>query len=191
MLKIIQKNQRISVGLWLSLYNWRLTHMLNTCCSLSYSNRTFIRYLIATLLATIGLLCGIVPEFSSKSSRLAFTPYAYTQDFNDTQITKYAEAVLLMESYRLQAYRDIQQIVGQNPPNIVCNQPYTMTDLPQEAQKIAANYCTTSKNIVENSGLSVSQFNAITVRVQSDRVLERRIQNAMIRIRQQQQPKAQ
>ncbi|MGH2416085.1 MAG: DUF4168 domain-containing protein [Microcystaceae cyanobacterium] len=134
----------------------------------------------------MGLLCGVIPEFSWQSPQLIFSSSAYTQDFSDAQVINYARAVLLMESHRQQAYLDIQQIIGQPPPEIVCNQPSTFRHLPTNAQKIAVNYCTISKKIVENSGLSTTQFNAITVRVQSDQDLERRIQNAMIRIRQQQ-----
>lgn len=162
--------------------------MLIIYCSLSHHlNRTFTRSLIANVLAAISLLFGIVPEFVWHSSSLTFSFYAYTQDFTEAQITKYAQAVLQIETRRQQAYKDIQQIIGYTPPEIVCHQPNTLRNLPSNAQRIAVNYCTTSKKIVENSGLTVSQFNTITIRVRSDQELERRIQNAMIRIRRQQQ----
>jgi hypothetical protein len=159
--------------------------MLTFDCSLFNLNRTFIHTLVASVLAATAILCGIVPEFSSQSPRLNFSSSAYTQDFNDQQIANYARAVLLMESYRQQAYKDIQRAIGQPPPEIVCNQPSTFRNLPSEAQKIAVNYCKVSKKIVENSGISVSQFNTMTTRIRSDQNLERRIQNAMIRLQQQ------
>jgi hypothetical protein len=148
-------------------------------------NRKFTRSLMASILATIGLLGGVIPQFSWQSSSLSFSYLAYTQDFSDEQITKYAKAVLQIESYRLQAYQSIQKIIGQSPPIIVCNQRNTLRNLPADAQKIAVDYCNRSKKVVENSGLSVAQFNAMTTRVQSDQTLEKRIQTAIVRIRQQ------
>lgn len=159
--------------------------MLTLECFSFNLNKFLIRSLIASVLAVMGILGGLVPEFSYQFTRLYFSSSAYTQDFNDAQVMNYARAVLLMESYRQQAYRSIQQIIGQSPPEIACNQPNTFRNLPSDAQKVAVDYCTNSKKIVENSGLNISQFNAMTTRVRSDKDLERRIQNAMIRIRQQ------
>lgn len=148
-------------------------------------NRRILRSLITGILAVMGILCGIVPEFSPPNTQLNFNYSAYTQDFNDTQITNYARAVLNMESYRQSAYRRIQQIIGRNPPAITCDRPDTFKSLPKEAQKIAVDYCNRSKSIVENSGLTVAQFNGMTQRLRSDQELKRRIQNAMIRIQRQ------
>ncbi len=161
--------------------------MLTFKCFSPNLNRTLTRSLVASVLAAIGILCGVVPEFSCQSLRLTFSSSAYTQDFSDEQVMKYAQAVLLMESLRQQAYQDIQQIIGDSLPNIACHQPNTLRNLPPDAQKIATDYCRTSKQIVENIGLSISQFNAITTRVQSDQNLERRIQNAMIQIQREKQ----
>lgn len=147
-------------------------------------NRVLTRSLIACVMAAMSILCGVIPEFSWHSARMIFSSYARTQEFSEEQIMKYARAVLEIETRRQQAYQKIQQIIGQSPPDIVCNQPDTFRNLPREAQRIAVDYCTRSKTIVEKSGLTVAEFNAITLRVRSDRELERRIQNAMIRIRQ-------
>jgi hypothetical protein len=149
-------------------------------------NRVLTRSLIAGFLAAMSILGGVTPEFSWQSPGIIFSYLARTQEFNDEQITKYARAVLEIESGRQQAYQKIRQIIGQSPPEIVCNQTDSLRNLPREAQTIAVDYCTSSKRIVEKSGLSVAEFNAITMRVRSERELERRIQNAMIRIRQQQ-----
>ncbi len=159
--------------------------MLILCCSLAHLNTNFTRSLISSVLAAMGLLFGVVPELSWQAPRLSFTFSAYTQDFSDVQVTNYARAVLAIEAYRQRAYHNIQKIIGQSPPEIVCDRRETLRNLPTEAQKVAVDYCNTSKKVVENSGLSVSQFNNITLRVRSDQELKRRIQNAMIRIRQQ------
>jgi hypothetical protein len=136
-------------------------------------------------MATMSILGGIIPEFSWHSSKVVFSSFARTQEFSNEQITKYAKAVLEIETRRQQAYQKIQQIIGQTPPEITCNRRDTFRNLPREAQKIAVEYCNSSKKIVATSGLSVAEFNAITTRVQSDRELKTRIQNEIIRIRQQ------
>ncbi|WP_206814662.1 DUF4168 domain-containing protein [Chroococcus sp. FPU101] len=145
-------------------------------------SRILTRLLITSVLSTVGILSGFVPEFSWHSTQLNFNSSAYTQDVTDDQVNKYAKAVLQMESYRQQAYREITQIMGKTPPEIVCNQRDSFRSLPTLAQRVAVNYCNTSKKIVESSGLSSSQFNAITLRVRSDDGLKRRIQNEIRRL---------
>jgi hypothetical protein len=145
-------------------------------------SRILTRLLMTGVLSTLGILWGFVPEFSWDYTQLTFNSSAYTQDFTDTQIDRYARAVLQMESYRQQAYRDITQIMGRTPPEIACNQRDSLRSLPPAAQRIAVDYCNISKKIVESSGLTTAQFNAITLRVHSDENLRRRIQNEIRRI---------
>jgi hypothetical protein len=144
--------------------------------------RIFTRTLIAFFLATMSVLCGVIPEFSWQSCKIVVSSFARTQEFSDDQITKYAKAVLEIESRRQQAYQQIQEIIGQAPPDIICNQIDTFRNLPREAQVVAVDYCINSKKIVEDSGLTVAEFNAITSKLRSDRELERQIQNEIIRI---------
>jgi ABC-type transport system substrate-binding protein len=146
--------------------------------------QTFIRSLLTSILAVMGVMGGDVPEFSTHSPlKLSFGFSAYTQDFNQSQIDKYAKAVLEIETRRQTAYQQIQKIIDRTPPNIICNQPDSFKELPRNAQTIAVNYCNESKAIVQNSGLTVSQFNEMTNKVRSDQELKRRVQNAMIRLR--------
>jgi hypothetical protein len=144
--------------------------------------RIFTRTLIAFFLAAMSVLCGVIPEFSWQSCKIVVSSFARSQEFNNEQITKYAKANLEIELRRQEAYQQIQEIIGQAPPEIICNQTDTFRNLPREAQVIAVDHCVNSKKIVEQSGLTVAEFNAITLKVQSDRELERQIQNEMIRI---------
>jgi hypothetical protein len=147
-------------------------------------NRVMTQPLIAALLATMGILCGVVPQLSWNLSSWTLSSTAYTQEFNDNQVTNYAKAVLLIEAQRQQSYQQIQQMIGHSPPEIVCNRTDTLRKLPGEAQKIAVQFCNNSKKIAENSGLTTPQFNAITERAQQDPKFKRHIQDAMIRLRQ-------
>ena len=159
--------------------------MLTCPCSPTLLNRNLIRTAITSVLATISVLCGYVPQVFWQSPYFNFSYLAYTQDFSDTQLQNYARAVLQIESSRQQAYRQIERIIGRPPGNLTCYQPETLRNLPPEAQRIAVDFCNNSKKIAQNSGLSADQFNRITRQVQTDAVLKRRIQNAIRRIQQQ------
>ncbi|MGK7872532.1 MAG: DUF4168 domain-containing protein [Xenococcaceae cyanobacterium] len=133
----------------------------------------------------MGILWGVVPEFSRQSPRLTFSSSAYAQNFSDEQVRKYARAVLDIEILRTQALYEIQRILGQPPRNdIFCDKPDTFPSL-SDARIITIEFCKNSKKIVECNGLSASEFNAITIATQSDENLKIRIRNEMIRIRKQ------
>ena len=183
--KIVQTKKRNLSLISLLLKVGQQTRMVNIYRFPSFLKQTFIRSLMASILAVMGVVGGTVPEFSRYPLQLSFGFSAYTQDFNQAQIEKYAKAVLEIETLRQTAYQQIQEIIGNDPPNIICNQPNSFKELPRDAQKIAVNYCNKSKSIVENSGLTVRQFNDLTSRVRSDQELKRRVHNAMIRVQRQ------
>lgn len=151
--------------------------------SLSDLNKTFTRFFIINSLAIIGILCGIVPEYAWNSSGLVFSFFAYTQDFSQTQIDQYAKVVLEIETERKTAYQQIQKILGQTPPQISCNQKDSLKKLPNDAQKIAVNFCNKSKKTAQDSGLKSSEFNAITDGLKKNSDLKNRIQKAIIQLR--------
>lgn len=131
----------------------------------------------------VSILIGLAPEKCSWQSlchNVGF--FAYSQDLTEIQIIKYAKAVLIIETQRQQAYRTIQTLLGRNPPEIICNKAETFRTLTPEAKKVAVNYCSVSKKAVENSGLSVAEFNNITLKLQTDQALERRIQQTILKL---------
>lgn len=160
--------------------------MLTFPCFPILLKRNLIRTAITSVLAAISILCGAAPQVFWQSPYFNFNYLAYTQDFSDTQLQSYARAVLQIESHRQQAYREIQKVIGSPPGNLACHQPETLRNLPPQAQKIAVDFCNTSKKIAQNSGLSAEQFNRITRQVQTDAALKRRIQNAIRQIQRQQ-----
>ncbi len=131
----------------------------------------------------MAIVSGIIPEFSWTTARICFNSSAYTQDFTDAQIRSYARSVISIEEKRKQAFQAISRILGKNPPSIACDRRDSLKDLPADAQKIAVDYCNSSKKIVEASGLTPAQFNAITTRIRSDDGLKKRIQDEILRSR--------
>jgi hypothetical protein len=147
--------------------------------------KSLLHSFVVSFMATIAVIWGVIPEFSISTRRVNFSTLSYSQDFNDDQITRYARSVIQIENQRQQAYQSISQILGKSPPVIICNKPETFRTLPNQAQKIAVDYCNNSKKIVENSGLSPAQFNSITARIRSDNNFKKRVQDALIRVQKQ------
>lgn len=144
-------------------------------------NRNCASAVIVATLASVGLLSGIVPGLSGNSAKLVLSNSAYAQDVSKSELANYAKAVLAMEPLRLSAYDEIKKIVG-SVPGIVCNQQQSLRGLPKNAQGIAANYCNQSKKIVESNDLTISRFNSLTVQIQSDSDLQKKVQNELIRL---------
>jgi hypothetical protein len=156
--------------------------MVIYCYPLADLGQSLRRSFIVTFLAVIAILGGLIPEFSWTTEIVSFRSSAYTQDFTADQIKRYATAVLLIETQRKQAYQAISQILGKIPPAITCNQRESFNNLPANAQRIAVDYCNNSKKIVQDSGFTAAQFNALTNWIRSDDSLRRRVQNEMIRL---------
>ena len=140
------------------------------------------RTLVVGALTTLGLLSGHVPDLSG-SSALVFSSAAYAQPVSDPEVTNYARAVLVMEPVRQTAFNEIKKMIGSGDvPPIVCHKSKSLDALPGNARNIAVTYCNNSKEIVESNGLSIARFNAITVNLQNDPDLKRRIHDELLRI---------
>jgi hypothetical protein len=99
------------------------------------------------------------------------------------EVENYARTVLAIEPSRQTAYSEIQKLTNEeNVPDVTCTEVSSVAALPTNIQDIAVNYCNQSKKIGESNGLTISQFNAITVSAQSDSELQKRIQNELVRL---------
>ncbi|AFY42960.1 DUF4168 domain-containing protein [Nostoc sp. PCC 7107] len=131
------------------------------------------------------LFFGVMASASLFASTLTFTAKADAQTpaVNNNEIVSYAQAVLAMEPSRQQAFGEIKKLIGGGEiPQIVCNDPKSINNLPRKARDIAVNYCNRSQKIVEENGLTIERFNKITVEVQNDNNLKRQIYNTLIRL---------
>lgn len=141
-----------------------------------------LRSLVVGAFATVGL-SGLALDLSGRSSTLVFSSAAYAQDFSNAEVTKYAQAVLVIERVRQTAFNQIKNVIGSGDvPPIVCHKPQSLDALPDNARNIAVTYCSRSKEIVESNGLTIGRFNTITTNLQSDSNLKKRIQDELIRI---------
>ncbi|AFZ04434.1 DUF4168 domain-containing protein [Calothrix sp. PCC 6303] len=100
---------------------------------------------------------------------------------NKAEMTSYAKAMLAMEAPRQQAFDEIKKLVGGNEiPQIVCNDPKSLNNLPGKAKNIAVNYCAQAKKIVEENGLTTESFNRMTVEVQNSENLKNQMFKLLI-----------
>ncbi|MCX7595921.1 MAG: DUF4168 domain-containing protein [Fischerella sp.] len=129
---------------------------------------------------------GSLTITSLVSSALIFSSNADAQNtlqLDNTQILKYSKVILRMEPERQQAFDKIKKIIGdQEVPKIVCNEPNSYNSLPSQARDVAVDYCNRSQQIVEANGLSIDEFNQITVALQENEDLKRKIYNNLIRL---------
>jgi len=125
----------------------------------------------------------ILAGCSSKTVSESATPTPAVSAVSSEDIANYAKAVLAIEPSRQEAYSEIQKMLNhEKVPDIICTQADSIAALPNRVQDIAVNYCNQSKKIGEGQGLTMAQFNEITVKAQSDPDLQRRIQNELVRL---------
>lgn len=146
--------------------------------------RYFLKVTLVTatiLLAETGLNFVINPSRNIHLLQSNLT--AQAQEYDEEQLESYAQAILAMEPLRENTYQEIQMILNsQNIPSIACNRRETYEKLPSEARSLIIKYCNRSKEIVQERGLTVSEFNRITAQIQSNPELKRQIQQEMLQL---------
>ncbi|MHC5595545.1 MAG: DUF4168 domain-containing protein [Nostoc sp.] len=131
-------------------------------------------------IATVGVISN---GFSWSFKADAQTPSPIV---NNTEINSYAKAVLAMEPARQNAFGEIKKLIGNGEiPKIVCNESNSFNGLPKKAQDIAKNYCAHAQEIVEQNGLSIDNFNKITLELQNNNIsLKEQVYNTFLRLQQ-------
>lgn len=130
---------------------------------------------------------GAIVTTSVISNSFLLSSKAYGQTSapiaNNSQINSYAQAVLAMEPARQNAFEEIKKLIGNGEiPKIVCNDSNSINGLPRKAQDIAVNYCNRSQKIVQDNGLSIDQFNRITIELQNNDILKQQVYNTLLRL---------
>jgi Domain of unknown function (DUF4168) len=106
--------------------------------------------------------------------------YAQNPPISTTEIVKYAKSVLAMEKPRQEALDTIKKTIGGDVPKIVCNDPNSFNALPGRAKNIAIDYCNRSQKIVEENGLTIDRFNEMTLQIQGNEGLQKKVYNELI-----------
>ena len=133
-------------------------------------NRLCVRLINSSLLASLGILLGLAPEISVRSSTttgiasIYWANNAHAQDVTSEETESYAKAGYEVELLRREVYKELKSLMNEPPPNIVCDQQSTIDSLNPEAQEIASRYCTQSRQIVQQNNLSINRFNELKAR---------------------------
>lgn len=144
-------------------------------------------HLANTVISTIGWLAGLAVILTGCSSKSVSDSVAsdsptpsLSSSISSEQVNQYAKALLAIEQKRRAAYDEIQKMSNnEKVSEITCTQPETIKTLDQSIQTIAVNYCKQAKQFIQDQGLTVTQFNGITDRAQSDAELRLQIQNKL------------
>lgn len=119
-------------------------------------------FLIAGILAITSIFTEIVPKVSFSSHNfITWDNIVYAQEYTSEEIHNYAKAGFEQEMLRQQVYQEIKSMVNQPPPDITCDRPNTMNDIPSNLRGIVNNYCNRSMQIVGDNNLSIERFNQL------------------------------
>jgi hypothetical protein len=138
------------------------------------------------LLVTIAWFAGftvILAGCSSTPASNSPSPMPTVTSLKSEEIESYARAVIAIENKRREAYEEIQEMTNnQTVPDVTCTETKSIAALSKNLQEIAVNYCELSKKFIENEGLTMDKFNAITASAQSDLKLQELIKNELVRL---------
>lgn len=133
--------------------------------------------LIALGLSLSAFTMGIVPEYRQGS--VIIESQAMAQNVSDEDLKKYAQAAIAIENLRKTTYSNIEGVIGKSSGQMSCNQRQSFSQLPDNARKMAIEYCDQSEVIVQNNGLTINRFNQITQQVKQDPSLKQRLQSIL------------
>ena len=134
-----------------------MLNVASTCSNCSKFNQLCVRLLTSSVLASLGVMVGLAPEISGRSSNIdalvniSFADAAAAQQFTPTETENYARAGYEVELLRREVYQELKSLMNEPPPNIVCDQQSTIDSLKPEAKAIANRYCTQSRQIVQQN----------------------------------------
>lgn len=119
-------------------------------------------------------------QYDDKLSAVAI---AQETSYDQQQLQNYAEAVLAIEPLRQRTFREVQTILdSEQVPTIACNRSQSYRNLASEARSLITNYCDRSKEIVQQQGLTIAEFNAITAEIESNTELKEQVQAEMLEL---------
>ena len=143
--------------------------MFNVNLTLPKLNQIYIRVISSSVLASLGILLGLVPELSmrspvadrSPSLTVSFSTLVAAQEFTPEETNNYAKAGFEVEMLRREIYQEIKTIVNRPPGDIVCDREETLADLEPEVRQLTEDFCSQTIEIVQRNNLSVDRYNEL------------------------------
>ncbi len=164
--------------------------MLTVHFSFDRPNPRFIRVFLTVLLSAFGVVSGFVPEvkpeikpqFGEVSLGLNFSTIARAQNFTQQEVVNFARAGFAVEMLRQKVYREIKEIIDRPPPNIVCNQPETISNLSNDIRGIVDDYCKQSTKIILDNNLTIARYNQLKKLYDREGAFYQQVQSVLIQM---------
>lgn len=164
--------------------------MLKAERAVTQVNKLYFRILSSSILALMGIMAGLIPELSVRSPNtsqnpllnLALAQNAQAQEFTPEETKNYARAGYEVELLRREAYQQIKNLIDEPPPNIVCDQPATLSNLKPEVRAIANNYCNQSLQIVQQNNLTINRFNELKTHYDRQNGFYQQVQDILLKL---------
>ena len=144
--------------------------MLNGDFILPKLNQLCVRVISSSVLASLGILLGLAPELSVRSSienqsqlvTVSFSTFVAAQEITPEETNSYAKAGFEIEMLRRDIYQEIKAIVNQPPGDIVCDRQETLEELQPEVKQLTEQFCNQTIEIVRQNNLNVDRYNELT-----------------------------
>ena len=146
-----------------------------------YLNRMLSQSLIVAFLSTMGLLCGLAPDFSASSPTLIFSSSARAQAVSDEEAIRFARAAYPIEKRRQTVVEEIKNRTG-NVPDITCYPPERLEALPANIRNDVKSFCDFSRQTIQSNQFSVGRFLEIRDSQASDPSLKEKIDRELLRL---------
>jgi len=158
--------------------------MMNSSLDISrpYLNRMLSQSLIVAFLSTMGLLCGLAPDFSASSPTSIFSSSARAQAVSDDEASRFARAAYTIEKRRQTVVEEIKNRTGGNVPDITCDPPERLESLPPDIRNDVKSFCDFSRQAIQSNQFSVGRFLQIRNSQASDPSLKPRIDRELLRL---------
>jgi hypothetical protein len=138
------------------------------------------RFFTASVLSTIAILSGFVPEVSRQIPKFIFSFSAYAQDFSQEEVVNYAKAGLQVEMLRRQVYQQLKETSNEPLTGIECNKPESYQNASEQVRQVVDSYCPRFTEIVKKNNLSVSRYNEMKVKYDRQDVFYQQVQNILL-----------
>ena len=165
--------------------------MFNANLALPKLNKLSIRIFSSSVLASISLAIGLIPEIESMRSpdlniipslAITLSNKAYAQKFTPEEIRNYAKAGYEIELLRRKLYQETKNLINEPPPNIVCDQESTINSLQPEVREIADRFCTQTPEIVKQNNLTIERYNELTTYYDRQDSFYQQVQNILLEL---------
>lgn len=166
--------------------------MFDVNLALPKLNKLSIRILSSSVLASISLAIGLIPEIevSTRSPKLdiiasttvSLSNKASAQEFTPEETKNYATAGYAIELLRRKLYQETKSLINEPPPNIVCDDRATINSLQPEVREIADRFCSQTLEIVKQNNLTVERYNELKTYYDRQDIFYQQVQSILLEL---------